>query len=78
VIGTDVSFDAIDVEDKKNTVKISHEPKEITNTIVEILKNINEYKYIETNARKTIEEQYSWDGVSLQYGELYENSISNR
>lgn len=78
VIGTDVSFDAINVEDKKNIIKISHEPQEIASKIVEILKNIDEYKNIEINARKTIKDQYSWDGVSLQYGELYENSISNR
>jgi len=78
VIGTDISFDAIDVEHKKNCINISHEPKEIASTIVEIFKKIDEYKNIETNARKTIEEQYYWDGISLQYGELYEDSISNR
>jgi glycosyltransferase involved in cell wall biosynthesis len=75
VIGTDISFDAINVEDKKNTIKISHDPKEIASTIVKILKNVNNYKNIETNAREIIEEQYSWDGISLQYGELYENFI---
>ena len=78
VIGTDVSFDAIDVEDQKSCIKISHEAKEITNVITKILKNIDEYKNIEIDARKIIEKKYSWDGISLQYGEVYENSISNR
>lgn len=78
VIGTDVSFDAINIEDKNNAVKISHKLQEIVTTIVGILENIDKYRNIEENARKTIEEQYSWDGISLQYGEFYEDSISNR
>lgn len=78
VIGTDVSFDAIDVIHKKNYIKISQEASEIANSVVEILKNIEEYKDMEINARKIIEEKYSWNGISLQYGELYENCINNR
>lgn len=75
VIGTNISFDAININDKVNCFKISHEPKEIAIKIVKILKTIDEYKNIETNARKTIEKQYSWDGISLKYGEFYENFV---
>ncbi len=78
VIGTDTSFDAIYIEDKESCIKVSQNPQEIANSIVKTLKHIEEYRHIETNARKIIEEKYSWDRISLQYGELYENSISNR
>lgn len=61
---------------KKIVLKL--QSKEIANSVVEILKNIEEYKDMEINARKIIEEKYSWNGISLQYGELYENCINNR
>lgn len=76
VIGTDVSFDAIDVENNLNCIKVSHDAKEIATTIIDVLKNIDNYKNIELNGRKKIEEKYSWDRVASAYGELYEKHIS--
>ena len=73
VIGTDISFEGIDGENVY--IKSSKNPKDFANKIIEVLKN--KPVEIEKNARKLIEEKYSWDFIRKKYGEVYENSISN-
>ena len=74
VIGTDISFEGIN--GKENVyIKASLDPKDFANKIIEVLKN--KPLEIEKNARRLIEENYSWDFIRKKYGEVYENCISN-
>jgi len=67
VIGTDISFEGIDGENVY--IKSSKNPKDFANKIIEVLKN--KPVEIEKNARKLIEEKYSWDFIRKKYGEVY-------
>ncbi|KGQ52462.1 hypothetical protein JL12_00930 [Gallibacterium anatis 10672-6] len=71
VIGTDVSFDTLEVYDNENCIKISYNEREIASKIIDVLKNMNKYKFIGINARALIEKKYSWDAICLQYNNLY-------
>lgn len=74
VIGTPISFEGI--KGTSAYVVAENDANDFAKKIVEILKN--KPGEIQKNARKLIEEKYSWDFVRKKYGEVYESSISNR
>jgi len=73
VIGSDISFEGI--EGKENIyIKADINPKDFAEKIVYCLKNKPEN--MGKNARKLIEEKYSWDFIRKKYGEIYEKHLN--
>jgi len=67
VIGTDISFEGIKGENV--FIRSTSNPVDFANKIVFALNQ--KPKYIEKNARKLVEESYSWEHIRMQYAVLY-------
>lgn len=79
IIGTSVSFEGIEVDD--NSVSIIKNPNNCDDwleAIINLIQNKEIQEKKTQNARVIIEKAYSWSGIRKQYGDFYENCISNR
>ncbi|BBG66798.1 glycosyltransferase [Hydrogenimonas sp.] len=73
VIGTEISFEAIDVQDGKSCIVVPQDASKMAEKIVEVISDIKRYEYMERNARKLVEERYSWEGIAKRYAKIYES-----
>jgi len=77
VLGTAVSFDGIEVKNFENCILMAENSFDMADKILKVLYNIEGFKYIEKNARKLIENYYSWDGITKRYCDHYRKIAKN-
>lgn len=74
VIGSQISFEGIEVRDKIDCIRInSLSPLDFSREIITSLANPGRVTHIGENARKKIIKSYSWDSIRKKYGQLYEH-----
>jgi len=75
VISSPTGVSGLDVKHNKNVI-IAATPEEFAVAATELLKNNKKYTAIRRNARKLIENKYSWNTISKKLEKIYEKLIS--
>jgi glycosyltransferase involved in cell wall biosynthesis len=73
LITTSVGADGLGAEDGKNII-IKDTPEGLAGATLDILKDVNKAKFIADNARKLVEEKYSWHKMSQYLDDIYEKT----
>lgn len=77
VLSTPIGAEGLAVTNKKE-ILIENNTVEFANTIIQFLNNKYDRHYIVNNARKFIYNNYTWDKITNQFIDLYENLLNSR
>jgi glycosyltransferase involved in cell wall biosynthesis len=78
VVGTPVSFEGIACQDGRDCIVADTSPESLADKITQGLHDHVLRTQMGAQARRLIEQQYSWDSVRRTYGKIYADSASHR
>jgi glycosyltransferase involved in cell wall biosynthesis len=71
VISTAIGCEGLEVKDGVD-ILIANDPADFARKAVSVLMDVDLYSHISNNARRLVEEQYSWDAIGEDLLKLYE------
>ena len=74
VVSTTLGVEGIEVKDGEN-ILIADTPEEFVKKIILLHKDKKLYEKISTNARKLVEEKYSWKTIAENLKKFYRNLL---
>jgi polysaccharide biosynthesis protein PslH len=77
VVSTTLGAEGLPVTSGKDIV-LADEPEEFAQNVVELCRNATRRKEIATEARRLVEERYSWRTVANQFQRILEEVVENR
>lgn len=77
VVSTSIGCEGLNVAHKRN-ILIADNPDEFASSLKELLIDSHLYNQIKKNARRLVEERYSWDKIAKNLTQVYEETVNGR
>ncbi len=74
IVATSLSIEGIEAVPGRDII-VAGKPQEFANKVVELINSRPMRDHLAKNARKVIEEKYSWDSIAAKYEKIYEDII---
>lgn len=74
VVSTSIGCEGIACQDRTH-IRVADSPQAFADTVVELFSNVSERQALEQNARKLVEQVYSWKVIGSRLRELYRELI---
>jgi glycosyltransferase involved in cell wall biosynthesis len=72
IVSTPAGINGLDLADGKDVI-VAETGARMAEAITGLLDNLERRKALEEEARRTVERQYSWEGIAGRQAELYES-----